>query len=722
MSHPKTANALTRYALVLLLSIATACSRSPEPQQSPAQRSAISTRHVTFVQWTDPHVFDAGKGRSSEGVREEELDNWAAFHWAVLETNRLVLSEHRDIDFVVITGDFGLENVLLNNETNVPSCPGNKAGDDEGPIPAVPMAVAAEEVGRELDASLVKRVYLIPGNNDLACENPKDLPRWTQFVSALQQNLAARDQERNNGVKAVQKQPNAATAVEVVDLTSVADPPVNNGISLLGLDSAYFKNHEIDRSKQKQASANPSGKSAVTKDTRGIDPASKLIQDAGDAAIPKEVDRVSKQIQPGGSYLVFTHIPDLNDPFSRAASWKLPDKALDDWKANILDKTDVLGIFAGHFHTADRSLFPQNFAKLMDQSADKNIAVKLWLAPPLAEKYQWRSPPEETARGMLLVSVNADGQTRVAAADADVKASAMWFSTSDQNTAAASVGDDKTAQARADERDGNWPQAATNYQNVVGNDKADARTRATALSGYLHAREKMRSWWWQSTVARWFYLNGTALVVSLALILLAFTAYSLLRWTPVLDKTKDILKSIVVPAYKGRVTISDTIKLTTNAPAEEFGALLKAEGEEIRRRLQREQENWAAGQISLLAPSGNSLDSLVSSIPKVEKVDVSALMKFLVNLLQFFRWTVQTGLAVIPPNQISQPTAGATATTPTDGVVPKAELNAYAVLQWGWVVRKSWWRKRTVEGDRSAMRDLARELAELISGEAFVRR
>src|SRR5215471_14418075 len=55
---------------------------------------------VTFVQWSDPHLFDAGGNRHGEGIVEEQLDNWAALHWAVLETNRLVLEEHRPIDFV----------------------------------------------------------------------------------------------------------------------------------------------------------------------------------------------------------------------------------------------------------------------------------------------------------------------------------------------------------------------------------------------------------------------------------------------------------------------------------------------------------------------------------------------------------------------------------------------------------------------------------------------
>jgi hypothetical protein len=62
---------------------------------------------------TDPDLFDAGRARHAEGIQEEALDNQAAFHWAILETNQLVLAEHHTIDFVVITGNFGLQNVLL---------------------------------------------------------------------------------------------------------------------------------------------------------------------------------------------------------------------------------------------------------------------------------------------------------------------------------------------------------------------------------------------------------------------------------------------------------------------------------------------------------------------------------------------------------------------------------------------------------------------------------
>jgi hypothetical protein len=700
-SHSMTFKRFLRGVIVVSFLWGTACSNKPEPPTTALRPSPTLTRHVSFVQWTDPHVFDAGKGRHAEGVREEEIDNWAAFHWAVLETNQRVLAEHRTIDFVVITGDFGLENVQLSDakgsRTDGPDCANRKASD-EGPIDRVRLAVAASETARELNALLVKRVYLVPGNNDLCAEDPRDIHRWTEFVSALQKELARQHETTEASLKqSVQdasKKIEVPPSVQIEDLTALKDPPVINGITLLGLDSAFFKSH----------------------DNKGEE----AIKAAANTAIGEEIGRVRKQIQPGGSYLLFTHIPNLKDPYlgdskDYKESWGLPPKALDDWQKQILNKSEILGIFAGHFHIAKRELYPHNFGY---SKPDANTTAKLWLAPPLAEKYQWQSPSEETARGMLLVSVNADGDARVSSDDdGKVKASAIWFSTLDQK--ATTVGDDRLAEARAAERDGQWDDAANKYHEALGLSGADSRTRATALSGYVHARERMHSWWWQNPLARWFYLKGIRLLITLAIVLGAVFVYAILRGFYVIKGATILLKFVAVPDFEGRVTINETVSMTDNAPVKLFAALLRAEGEEIRRRLRQEQESWAAGHITLLAPSGTSLDSLVTSIPKVGSVDVSGWAKFLLNLLQLFRWTVQTGLAVFPPDAFPAPAAAA-ATVGSDVIVAGAELNAYAVLQWAWITRNSWWRMRKVEDDRSAIRELARELAELISGEAFV--
>jgi hypothetical protein len=286
-----------------------------------------------------------------------------------------------------------------------------------------------------------------------------------------------------------------------------------------------------------------------------------------------------------------------------------------------------------------------------------------------------------------------------------VQPSAIWYATADQKSAG--TGDEKLAQARAAELDHEWEKAAAAYGTVLADPNADARTRTTAYNGYWHAHKKTTKWWWQSRIARWLYLDGLPLLYSAGIILALgliivplYAAYAGMRR--------------IIP-FRGRALISGTVQLTPDAPDKEFAARLRAEGEEIKRLLTEEKESWAAGHITLLAPASSSFDSLVSSIPRVQNVDVSALVKFFVGILQTFRWTVQTGIAVFPPDLATVPSP-----TSPDRVVPDARLSAYAVLQWGWIVRNSWHRTLPVEKDRSALGDLARELAALIVGEGFV--
>jgi hypothetical protein len=343
----------------------------------------------------------------------------------------------------------------------------------------------------------------------------------------------------------------------------------------------------------------------------------------------------------------------------------------------------------------------------------------------LAEKYQFRSQPDKTARGMLLVSVNADGDTRISGEEGErVQPSAIWFSTADQKTAI--TGDAKLAQARAAELDGEWEEAAIRYHEVLVDASADARTRTTALSGYWHAREVMRSWWWQSRVTRWMYLDGRPLLYSIAVSLplllglfavglLVYGVYVAFKWVIRSHKTAPAVFRLLVP-FHGRAIISSAVQLTADAPEKEFAALLRAEGEGIKRLLLEEKESWAAGHVTFLTPAGSSFDQLVGSIPKVDSIALSDWFKFFVNLMQTFRWTVQTGIALFPPDQPTVPPPAAS----SDKLVPGSKVTAYAVLQWGWIIRNSWHRKCEVKNDRVALRHLARELAELIMGEAFV--
>jgi hypothetical protein len=171
--------------------------------------------------------------------------------------------------------------------------------------------------------------------------------------------------------------------------------PTLNGIHLVGLNTAFFGVHQNSR-----------------------------IEAVSQAFARTDVNRLASEIKSGGSYIVFTHIPDLRVPASPPKSGTLPLWSRDDldesWLKAVAGRTEVLGVFAGHLHQNNRDAYPQSVASGIALTDGRS---KLWVAPPLSELDQWRLPPEKTARGMLLVSINADGQSTV------LRAGASPFST-----------------------------------------------------------------------------------------------------------------------------------------------------------------------------------------------------------------------------------------------------------------------------------------------------
>jgi hypothetical protein len=683
-----------------------------------------------------PNLFDAGIDRHGEGVEEEAVDNRAAFHWAVLETNRLVLAEHRTIDFVVITGGFGLQNVEF-GPTDSPakkcSCP-KRLPEKEGPTEAVTLSSAVKELAAELEALEIGKVYLVPGADDLCDESPTDLHRWATFVFRLNEELRDRHKERIKNLKSSYPNNDAKIRVpsllQVVDLTfslerlsianepavralfatglapsKVPEPPIINGITLLGLDSAYFSAHDNDK-----------------------------IQAASDKESVNEIDFLSARIHPDASYLIFTYAADLKPPdqpitnsvaaksqqtrksyTDPSSPWSIHTDARKKWHESILQQSQIIGVFGGHFNSSKREIYSHSLESLKP-SPDPTTLAKTWLSPPLSVKDQWTLPPDKTARGILLVTASSDGSIRAsAAAGEQVQPAPIWFSTQDQ--ASAVTGDDKLIQARAEEVDGHWDKAAEQYGQAL--QSPDSRVRSTAAEGYERARTKTRSWWWQVGTylppLRWVvqYPWRSALVLPILLGLLAL--FSIARFLRFLF-IGELVKRLLIPRYRGIAVLNPTAEMTTGALTGEFNAQMLAAEQEIRIRLMSEQESWMARHVVLLAPSSASFDTLVSSIPKVKDVDVSGIIKFLVQLARAFRWTVDSGLAVFPPDTLS---ASPTATSGLATLQAGGELSAYAVLKWAWLSKNSW-RRKVLINDHSAIRDLARQLAELILGEAFV--
>jgi len=669
---------------------------------------------------TDPHLFDAGGARQGEGVAEEALDNRAAFQWAILQTNRLVLAEHRTIDFVVITGDFGLENVDLPPIDNLPGarkcdCPKRTRGK-EGPIAPVPLHDAAEEVARDLDALLVRHIYLVPGNNDLCDENPRDLHRWAEFVLELRNALGRQKPARKAAMEA--SFPKAAvdnaalSPPEVVDLTyslerlykqrdvrisallkgtkdagTLPDPPEFGGIRLVGLDSAYFKPHDT-----------------------------KAIQDASIDESKKEMDFVLERIQKYGSYLVFTHIPDVQDPYQgpamkreeeqqlstrtpvpagkknakaeektkeykkpapdRASSWKISAEARKEWYDKILDQSEVIAVFAGHFHTSRRELFPHDFSH-STPALDEITATKMWVAPPLAVKYQWTMPPGKAARGILLVSVTTNGAIRVSPEDAEeVKSTPIWFSTLDQK--AATDGDDKLVQARAEQRDGHWDTAAGLYAQALGS--GDSRTRASAMQGFERARRVTRTWWWRwgkyFPPFRWWHIHRRATVWALV-ILIVLLISPRFRGTGILGLLGGMVRLVFMPRFRGRAQVITPTCLADGSPVALFAAQIPLSALDVRRRWDRAGLKFLSGGTTLLSLPSAVADQVSQTFPEVYKINVGKYLAFVLVLARYFTWRVESQLAYCPDP----------ATTPGTAPGPAGRMRAFATLRWGWFTR-----------------------------------
>jgi hypothetical protein len=99
----------------------------------------------------------------------------------------------------------------------------------------------------------------------------------------------------------------------------------------------------------------------------------------------------------------------------------------------------------------------------------------------------------------------------------------------------------------------------------------------------------------------------------------------------------------------------------------------------------------------------------------LEKAKVGTLVKFVFKLLQLFRWSVDCGLAVFTDPSTTAPANGAS------NFVQKGQLSGYAVLQWSVFIKNNWRQTVPIENG-SSQADLARGLAALILGEAFVGR
>lgn len=499
-----------------------------------------SAQTVRFVQFTDVHLFDSGKHRTTEAGFEDYLDNRSSLEWAVQLTNNLGRSGEC-VDFVVFTGDFGLE--------------------DSDPVDA------ARDIAVIFRALLVKKIFLLPGNNDLKNEDPSDIGRFRTFTERLAAFLPGH---------------------EVTDLSSTN--AAVNSIELVGLNSASFKN---DNGKLQQTNKE------------------KQLQ---------EMQRVENAVRGDRPSIIFTHIPNLEDPHRGdndevRKAWNVAPEVLAVWK-RIIENEYVLAVFAGHFHDGRRGIYMHDFSWASKKPSFIE-GSKTWVAPPLAVKFQWEVKPQ--ARGLLEASVTSAGS---------ISASPKWFGFGWNDA----IPDKEAAllQAQAEANHGYWKRSLEFYTQALAS--SDTRIHAAAERGYLTARENLHN---EHLWKRIYWVIGVLVGFLIAAFLIERRARSNCR--------------------RGKFVIETSSKSGSDVPAEFFVASLVAAAREIQDlyKVEGQRSNLAFGQssagfsFSLLAGAGDALKEMADALPDVRGVKVGKILSAVPTLFRFLViWRVEYSIAI----------------------------------------------------------------------------
>jgi calcineurin-like phosphoesterase family protein len=365
---------------------------------------------LRFAQLTDLHIFDAGYNCYEPDANIEHTTALDALRWSIDQINQ----ENRSspLDFVVITGDFGLANLISSGGTAPPAPKPNGTGcnkytaasDRYGPVKPEQIETAAVALACLLRALDVKAIYIVPGNNDvkedteLGIESPLSRTTWRHFVDALGRELPGRIRDLSGAS----------------EIPSDAPVDVVRGFWLVGLDSASFKPSEVER-EQTGPKKNRGGP------CQGPDSASPIAKARADklADLAASTDKATRQ------FLLFTHIPDLQDPYRKAkkdldqnvvctygSSWFLSQDAQISWN-RVLSNKNLTGIFAGHFHAPEMNLYGGPFSPA---SAASGTALRnVFIAPPLSMKNQWSE--HYPRRGWMIVKLT----------DGGVQADVRWY-------------------------------------------------------------------------------------------------------------------------------------------------------------------------------------------------------------------------------------------------------------------------------------------------------
>jgi 3',5'-cyclic AMP phosphodiesterase CpdA len=318
---------------------------------------------IRFAQITDAHIFDSEGKAKGGALADSRGENERGLRWAIDEINR------RDAagpgyDFVVFTGDFGLEKLAH-----------PVLGDLDRELDR-----AAEQFAAFLDRSNVRTWLMVPGNNDLVKEDPRTIKNFHTFISLLQAKVGSRKSIRDF---APQGTPEADAVYSLANC------------HFFGFDNASFKSN-ADKSNTNVFE--PYHRDCLKRLDKNLKASRKAW----------EVDTNNRT---NFFAYIFCHIPNVYDPHdnpqgNRVLTWWVHDSVRDDW-GPIVKATYVKGVFAGHLHDFNRKKY-----ECLDWTRNPPVNCpaanldKLLICPPIAVKYQMDKEQGQRARGFRDVHID----------------------------------------------------------------------------------------------------------------------------------------------------------------------------------------------------------------------------------------------------------------------------------------------------------------------------
>lgn len=482
--------------------------------------SAAARAQVSFVQITDPHVFDD----VHENI-DNRLDDKAALASCVAKINQKVADEGAVYDFVVVTGDLGIEQLLTvevekdarGEEVKTKEAEARKADAIDARIRA-----GASELASVLALSTVRRWLFVPGNNDVAGEEPEQIKYYHRFLEAL----AAEIRRMRDGFEVIDlcpkdSGPPGGRYDSRAGLYQIKEKP---NYAFIGFDDTTFKNAPRENEPA---------------DARRIALNSELQQ--------RHVSQVVSLL--GGKGItyayVFYHIPEVDDPYLvpvvdeqepikqrhadiqlmggryERSAWFVTKEVREAWQKQVVMNSKVRGLFAGHFHDAQQKTY-RNFDWMATPTLYPSVGLsKLHVCPPLALKFQ--NDASERARGFQEVYIDDAGAVSTHAYWLEP---AGWSPAADASAAeAASLRQFELGRTYEDQ--GRFKEAEAAYLKAAENDWPPTRQRALASLNRVVASQES---FYEKYVASPFGAEVTTVVTVLLVVAPILLLYLPVRW------------------------------------------------------------------------------------------------------------------------------------------------------------------------------------------------